>query len=90
MSGAAARRGSRTGATIADIAGRERRHSDARHIACYVARKMTRYSLAQIARFFQQRDHTAVMYAIQKVRLRSRAEPDFAALVDAIEREAAT
>lgn len=39
----------------------------ARHVAIYLARTLTIYSLPQIARQFGDRDHTSVLYACRKV-----------------------
>jgi chromosomal replication initiator protein len=39
----------------------------ARQVAMYVIREMTTHSYPEIGQFFGGRDHTTVMYAVQKV-----------------------
>ena len=46
---------------------RDRRIAGPRHIAMYLACELTNESLPQIAREFQKKDHTTIMYARDKV-----------------------
>ena len=39
----------------------------ARHVAMYLSRQMTPYSLPQIARHFGDRDHTTIMHAVRRI-----------------------
>jgi chromosomal replication initiator protein len=57
------------GFTIEDICGRSRRRPlvIARQVGMYVFRELTDYSYPQIAREFGGRDHTTVMYAVEKI-----------------------
>ncbi len=47
---------------------RDQRLAAPRQIAMYLATELTEYSLPQIAREFQKKDHTTVMYARDKVK----------------------
>jgi chromosomal replication initiator protein len=57
------------GFTIEDLCGRSRRRPlvIARQVGMYVFRELTDYSYPQIAREFGGRDHTTVMYAVEKI-----------------------
>ena len=57
------------GFTIDDLCGRSRRRPlvIARQVGMYVFRELTDYSYPQIAREFGGRDHTTVMYAVEKI-----------------------
>ena len=55
---------------------RTRRVVAPRQLAMYLARELTDASLPQIGRAFGGRDHTTVMYAVQKVRDQMNAEGD--------------
>jgi chromosomal replication initiator protein len=64
------------GLSLAELTGdkRTRRVVRPRQIAMYLARELTDASLPQIGRAFGGRDHTTVMYAVQKVRDQMNAE----------------
>ncbi len=64
------------GLTLSELTGdkRTRRVVRPRQIAMYLARELTDASLPQIGRAFGGRDHTTVMYAVQKVRDQMNAE----------------
>ncbi len=64
------------GVTLAELTGdkRTRRIVLPRQVAMYLARELTDASLPQIGRAFGGRDHTTVMYAVQKVRDGMNAE----------------
>lgn len=55
--------------TVEELEGsrRDRRISQARHIAIYLARELTNSSFPTIGRAFGHRDHTTVMHAYRKV-----------------------
>ena len=48
-------------------------------VAMYLARKLTRHSLEEIGGFFGGRDHTTVMYAVDKIRTRIDEDGEFGA-----------
>jgi chromosomal replication initiator protein len=56
--------------TVADLTGTSRRRPlvTARQIGMYVFRELTDYSYPKIAEEFGGRDHTTVMYAVEKIR----------------------
>ncbi len=57
-----------------------------RHVAMYLARKLTTHSLPEIGREFD-RDHTTVLYATAATQDRLARRPELRAGVDAIEAE---
>lgn len=59
------------GVTQADMVSSDRRPGvvKARHVAMYLARALTVFSLPNIGRRFGGRDHTTVMHAVQKIKL---------------------
>jgi len=58
------------GWTIEDLCGKSRRRPlvNARQIGMYVMRELTDFSYPRIAEVFGGRDHTTVMYAVDKIR----------------------
>ena len=46
---------------------RDRPAVDARHVAMYLARHLTPFSLKQIGGFFEDRDRTTVLHAISRI-----------------------
>ena len=58
------------GWTVEDLCGKSRRRPlvTARQIGMYVMRELTGYSYPQIAKEFGGRDHTTVMYAVEKIK----------------------
>ncbi|MGD9570512.1 MAG: chromosomal replication initiator protein DnaA [Thermoleophilia bacterium] len=72
--------------TLAELTGdkRTRRIVQPRQIAMYLARELTDASLPQIGRAFGGRDHTTVMYAVQKVRDQMNAEGDVLTAVESL------
>jgi Bacterial dnaA protein helix-turn-helix len=61
-----------------------------RHVALYVARKLTRHSYPEIGRRFGGRDHTSVMHACRAVKTRlQQGEDGLAAAIAEIEQAAA-
>jgi len=66
---------------------RTRSVAQPRQVCMYLARRLTRHSLEEIGVYLGNRDHTTVMHAVKTVEGRRKAEPDFAAQVDTLERE---
>lgn len=58
----------------------------AREIVCYLARRLTVASYPKIGRALGGRDHTTIMDADERCRARIAAEPEFALLVEVVER----
>jgi chromosomal replication initiator protein len=58
------------GWTVEDLCGKSRRRPlvTARQIGMYVFRELTQYSYPRIAEEFGGRDHTTVMYAVEKIK----------------------
>lgn len=49
----------------------------ARHIAIYIARKLTPYSLPALGRAFGGRDHTTIMHAVSQVERKLACDPAY-------------
>lgn len=75
--------------TTADLLGRQRpsRLSRPRNVAMYLARRLTGASLPQIARVFDGRHHTTVMYAVDSVRIGMGHDNPHSNLAYALEQE---
>jgi chromosomal replication initiator protein len=56
-----------------------------RQVAMFLARRLTRHSLEEIGGYFGGRDHTTVMHAIRTVDDRKGLDPDFDAVLRALE-----
>ena len=69
-----------------DIRGQSHRRElvNARQIAMYLIRRMTKLSLSDIGREFDGRDHTTVLYSLDKVEKQMRSDPAFAEVVKEI------
>ncbi|MEM6572185.1 MAG: chromosomal replication initiator protein DnaA, partial [Planctomycetota bacterium] len=52
-----------------------------RQVAMYLARKVTRHSLEEIGGFFGGRDHTTVLYAVEKIEGEVAKDTEFARLI---------
>jgi chromosomal replication initiator protein len=52
-----------------------------RQIAMYLARKVTRHSLEEIGGFFGGRDHTTVLYAVEKIGKEIAKDQEFSRLI---------
>ena len=67
----------------ADVRGKGRRQELVvpRQIAMYLIRELTPHSYPEIGQFFSGRDHSTVMYAVQKVTDQIEKDADFAATV---------
>jgi chromosomal replication initiator protein len=59
-----------------DITGKNRTQaiSFPRQVGMYLSRVHTEHSLEEIGRFFGNRDHTTVLYAVAKVRERAQSD----------------
>ena len=68
---------------VTDLQSRRRTNAIAhpRQIGMYLARKITRHSLEEIGGFFGGRDHSTVLYAVDKVERLQREDPQFRALI---------
>jgi chromosomal replication initiator protein len=68
---------------VTELQGRRRTNAIAhpRQIGMYLARKITRHSLEEIGGFFGGRDHSTVVYAVDKVDQRMREDEGFRQLV---------
>jgi chromosomal replication initiator protein len=53
----------------------------ARHVAIYLARQMTPYSLPQIAFHFGKRDHTTIMHAVKRIEVAMDMDGHLASVV---------
>jgi chromosomal replication initiator protein len=77
---------------VSDLQSRRRTNAIAypRQIAMYLARKLTRHSLEEIGRYFGGRDHSTVLYAVEKLGKESNEDPRlrelFATLIGEIRR----
>ena len=70
--------------TAKDLRGKSRTQSisSPRQIAMYLARQYTDSSLEEIGRFFGNRDHTTVLYAVRRVTGRIETDPVFRQLIE--------
>ena len=57
---------------------------NARQIAMYLIRRMTKYTLNDIGKTFGDRDHSTVLHALDKVEKQMRSDPAFAEVVKEI------
>lgn len=73
---------------------KSKRRTDAvafpRQVAMYLARTLTEYSTTEIGTEFGGRDHTTVMYACEKIKMKLAGDPFFSALVNRITQEIKT
>jgi chromosomal replication initiator protein len=78
------------GVRIADLQGRRRTQSIAlpRQVAMYLSRRLTSLSLEEIGGYFGGRDHSTVLYAIDRVRTRSAGDRPFGLLLSELEARA--
>lgn len=53
----------------------------ARHVAMWIARKHTGYSLLDLAQAFNRVDHTTILHGVGRIERRMREDADFAARV---------
>ena len=73
------------GITIAELIGdkRDKRVVMPRQVAMYLARELTQTSLPALGRAFGGRDHTTVLYAVNKI---GKPMADEAEVLDAVQR----
>lgn len=78
---------SRFGVKVSDLQSKRRTHSIVfpRQVAMYLARLMTSLSLEEIGGFFGGRDHSTVVYALERVSARRRVDSDFGVLLNELE-----
>jgi chromosomal replication initiator protein len=67
---------------------RTKKVAQARHIAMYVARELTAHTLAEIGSHFGGKDHTTVLYAVEKIKAEIGRSPETLALVEELQRDA--
>jgi len=77
------------GVRVSDLQGRKRTQSIAlpRQVTMYLVRRMTPLSLEEIGGYFGGRDHSTVLYAVDKVAARMKSDTQFAQLVVDLERQ---
>ncbi|MCE9594532.1 MAG: chromosomal replication initiator protein DnaA [Planctomycetes bacterium] len=68
---------------LTDLQSRKRTSAIAlpRQVSMYLARKITRHSLEEIGGFFGGRDHSTVLYGIEKIENEMRDDPRFRELI---------
>ncbi|MDC3379134.1 chromosomal replication initiator protein DnaA [Planctomycetota bacterium] len=69
---------------------RTKRVAYPRQICMYLARDLTDLTLADIGAHFGGRDHTTVIYAIERIEERAKRDPELAQLLDDLRRDART
>ncbi|MBK7642664.1 MAG: chromosomal replication initiator protein DnaA [Planctomycetes bacterium] len=72
------------GVKLSDLQSKKRTHAIAfpRQMAMFLARQITRHSLEEIGGFFGGRDHSTVIYAVDKIQQLSEQDPASRALLD--------
>lgn len=73
---------------VADLQSKRRAQSivQPRQVAMYMARKLTEMSLEEIGGYFGGRDHSTVLYSVERVDSRRRVDAEFSALLTDLER----
>uniref|UniRef100_UPI000B2327D5 helix-turn-helix domain-containing protein n=1 Tax=Treponema endosymbiont of Eucomonympha sp. TaxID=1580831 RepID=UPI000B2327D5 len=61
--------------------------AEARHVALYIASKLTEYSTTELGAEFGNRDHTTVMYSVAKIEKLITVDSVLDAAVQALMRE---
>jgi len=61
-----------------------------RQIAMYLARQLTHASLAELGRAFGGKDHTTVLYAVDKIRALIQDDPQLKRTIDTLTRGVTT
>jgi len=56
---------------------RQRAVVQARHVAIYLSRQLTEWSLQQIGAYYGGRDHSTVLHACRKVEEQLKTDPGF-------------
>ena len=72
------------GIKLSELQSRKRTNAVAypRQVAMYLARQITRHSLEEIGGFFGGRDHSTVLYAVEKVNVQGQSDPSTRELLD--------
>jgi chromosomal replication initiator protein len=72
------------GVKLSELQSRKRTSAVAfpRQVSMYIARQVTRHSLEEIGGFFGGRDHSTVLYAVEKVGETMEKDPDVRVLVE--------
>ncbi len=72
------------GVKLSDLQSKKRTNAIAypRQVAMYLARQITRHSLEEIGGFFGGRDHSTVIYAVEKIQQLHEQDPATRALLD--------
>jgi chromosomal replication initiator protein len=70
--------------SIRDVIGKSRIQAVSlpRQVGMWLCRQHTENSLEEVGRRFGDRDHTTVLYAVNKVKRRSEEEPSFGAMLE--------
>jgi chromosomal replication initiator protein len=76
------------GLTPNDLKGKKRSQNIvfARQLSMYIGREMTDYSTTEIGQDFGGKDHTTVMYSIEKIRNKLLTDPTLEATIESIKR----
>jgi len=76
------------GLTPNDLKGKKRSQNIviARHLAMYIGREMTDYSTTEIGQDFGGKDHTTVMYSIEKIKNKLLTDPTLETTIESIKR----
>jgi len=76
------------GLTPNDLKGKKRSQNIvfARHLAMYIGREMTDYSTTELGQDFGGRDHTTVMYSIEKIKGMLLTDPTLESTIENIKR----
>lgn len=57
------------------------RVSEARHVAVWLAKQLTSHSLLELGNYFGKRDHTSILYAVNKIGERQKTDQDLAKVI---------
>jgi len=73
----------RFGVKLSDLQSRRRTNAVVvpRQVGMYLARRVTRMSLEEIGHFFGGRDHSTVLYAIEKIARLAREDGELRSIV---------
>jgi len=76
------------GLTPNDLKGKKRSQNIvfARQLSMFIGREMTDYSTTEIGQDFGGKDHTTVMYSIEKIRSKLLTDPNLEATIESIKR----
>ena len=60
--------------------------SQARHISFYLIKEMTPLTMKEIGSYFGGKDHTTVLYGIEKIEKKKNEDPSFASILEGIKK----